>query len=196
MKNAKYIIIAIACICLLCGGFYLFTNDNPTGEKELTEVEKIIVKDLDGSYPKTPREVIKFYNRIIECYYGNTEVTDAQLEKLVDQMLCLLDEELRQVNPKDEYLRSVIADRAQYDREKKVVVNSDVCDSNDVQYIDDEKEGSTEVDKLAYVNTSYFINTDGSFAYTYQQFVLRQDDNGKWKILAFYEVEGDSAEDD
>ena len=195
MKNVKIIIIGIACICLICAGFFFFSKENATTEKELTEVEKIIVRDLKDNYPKTPREVVKFYNKIISCYYGG-ELKDAQLEKLADQMLLLLDEDLLVVNPRDEYINSVENDIEKYKTEKKKVVSTDVCDSNEVTYVNDEKEGSSEVDKLAYVNTSYFINTNGEFAYSYQQFVLRQDDDGRWKILTFYEVEGEPSDND
>jgi len=89
-----------------------------------------------------------------------------------------------------------VSDIEEYEEKNKYIVSTDVCDSNDVTYIDDVKDGSNEVDKLAYVNTSYFINTDGKFTNTYQQFVLRQDEDGRWKILTFYEVEGESEEDD
>lgn len=195
MKNVKYVIIGIACICLICVGFYFFSKENETPEKELTEVEKVILRDLEENYPKTPREVVKFYNKIVSCYYGE-ELTDEQLEKLVDQMLLLLDEDLLLVNTRDEYYDSVVSDIEQYQSMKKQVVRTDVCDSNEVKYIDDVKEGSTEVDELAYVNASYFINTDGNFAYSYQQFVLRQDDDGRWKILTFYEVEGEPSENE
>lgn len=195
MKNFKMIIIGIACICLICAGFFFFSKENATTEKELTEAEKLIVRDLKDNYPKTPREVVKFYNRIISCYYGG-ELSKDELTKLADQMLLLLDEDLLVVNPRDEYINSVENDIEKYKTEKKKIVSTDVCDSNDVKYINDEKEGTSEVDKLAYVNTSYFINTDGSFAYSYQQFVLRQDDDGRWKILTFYEVEGEPSDND
>lgn len=195
MKNVKIIIIGIACICLICAGFFFFSKENATTEKELTEVEKIIVRDLKDNYPKTPREVVKFYNKIISSYYGG-ELKDGELEKLADQMLLLLDEDLLVVNPRDEYINSVENDIEKYKTEKKKVVSTDVCDSNEVTYVNDEKEGSSEVDKLAYVNTSYFINTNGEFAYSYQQFVLRQDDDGRWKILTFYEVEGEPSDND
>ena len=85
--------------------------------------------------------------------------------------------------------------REEYNEKNKRIVNSDVCDSNDVVYVDDVKDGSTEVDKLAYVNASYFVNTDGEFTNTYQQFVLRQDENGRWKILTFYQIEGEKSDD-
>lgn len=191
MKNLKYVIIAVACICLICTGFYFFSKGNAATEEDLTEVEKLITRNLEENYPKTPREVVKFYNRIIGCYYGE-EVEGSQLEKLVDQTLLLLDEDLLLVNSRDEYYASVVSDIEKYKSEKKTVVSSDVCDSNDVKYVDDVKDGSIEVDKIAYVNASYFVNTNGNFAYTYQQFVLRQDDDGRWKILTFYEVEGES----
>ena len=90
MKNAKYVIIAIACICVICAGFFFFSQDNKENEKDLTEIEKVIVKDLDSNYPKTPREVVKFYNRIVKCYYGAEEPTEKQLGKLVDQMMCII----------------------------------------------------------------------------------------------------------
>lgn len=195
MKNAKYVIIGLACICLICIGFYFFSQGNATEEKELTEVEKVILRDLESNYPKTPREVVKFYNKIMLGYYGNEAATEEQVEKLVDQMMYLLDEDLLLVNPRDEYYKSVVSDIALYKEQNKKVVNADVCSSNEVKYITDVKEGTNEKDELAYVNTSYFVNTDGEFAYTYQEFVLRQDENGRWKILVFYEVEGEPSDD-
>lgn len=195
MKKAKLIIIAIACICLICGGYFLFSQNNTVSQEDLTEVEKVLVKDLKKDYPKTPREVVKFYNRIVKCYYGE-KLTDKQIEEMADQMLCLLDEDLLMVNPREQYHKSVMADIQEYASKNKRIVSTDVCDSNDVTYVDDVKDGSDEVDKLAYVNASYFVNTDGEFTNTYQQFVLRQDKDGRWKILTFYEVEGESREDD
>ena len=194
MKNAKYVIIAIACICAICAGFFFFSQDNKEQEKNLTEIEKVIVKDLKKNYPKTPREVVKFYNRIVKCYYGDTP-TEEQLNDLVDQMLGIMDEDLLLVNSRDVYYNSVVSDIAQYKQEKKQLVSTDVCDSNEVKYVTDHKDGESQKDELAYVNASYFINTDGKFAYTYQQFVLRQDVDGRWKILTFYQVEGEDSDD-
>lgn len=194
MKNAKYVIIAIACICVICAGFFFFSQDNKEDEKNLTEIEKVIVKDLNNNYPKTPREVVKFYNRIVKCYYGSEEPTEKQLSKLVDQMICLMDEDLLLVNPRDVYYNSVVSDINQYKNQKKQLVSTDVCDTNDVKYVTDDKNGQAEKDNLAYVTASYFINTDGKFAYTYQEFVLRQDTKGNWKILTFYQIQGDESD--
>ncbi len=193
MKNAKYVIIAIACICAICAGFFFFSQGNQEPEKDLTEIEKVIVKDLEKDYPKTPREVVKFYNRIAKCYYGSEQPTEKQLNDLVDQMLCILDDDLLLRNPRDSYYSSVVQDISQYKREKKQLVSTDVCDTNEVKYITDDKGGKK--DKLAYVDASYFLNTDGKFAYTYQQFVLREDEDGNWKIIAFYQIKGEQSDD-
>lgn len=194
MKNAKFIIIGIACVCLICAGFYFFSKENKDVEKDLTEIEKVIVKDLEQNYPKTPREVVKFYNRIVKCYYGD-EPTEKELNDLVDQMMYLLDEDLLLVNPRDTYYNSVVSDIKQYKEENKSVVSTDVCDSNDVTYVTDDKNGEGEKDELAYVTASYFVNEDGQFGYTYQQFVLRQDEDGRWKILTFYQIKGEDSDD-
>lgn len=195
MKNVKYVIVAIALICVICAGFFFFSEGNKEPEKNLTEVEKVIVKDMEENYPKTAREVVKFYNKIVECYYGSETPTEKQLNDLVDQMLCIMDEDLLLVNPRDTYYNSVLGDINQYKVQKKQLVSTDVCDSNDVKYVTDDKDGETESDKLAYVNASYFINADGKFGHTYQQFVLRQDEEGRWKILTFYKVQGEESDD-
>lgn len=195
MKNAKYVIIAIACICVICAGFFFFTQGTQENEKNLTEVEKVIVKDLKNNYPKTPREVVKFYNRIVKCYYGSEEPTEKQLGDLVEQMLCLMDDDLLLINPHDTYYKSVVQDISYYKQHNKQLVSTDVCDSNEVKYVTDDKDGEGESDKLAYVNASYFMNEDGKFGYSYQQFVLREDENGCWKILTFYQIQGEESDD-
>ena len=194
MKNAKYVIIAIACICVICAGFFIFSQGNQENEKNLTEIEKVIVKDMKNNYPKTPREVVKFYNRIVKCYYGSETPTEKQLNDLVDQMICMMDDDLLLVNPRNAYYNSVVQDIAYYKQNKKQLVSTDVCDSNDVKYVTDDKDGEGESDKLAYVDASYFMNEDGKFGYTYQQFVLRQDEEGRWKILAFYQIKGENSD--
>lgn len=195
MKNVKYVIIAIACVCVICTGFFFFIQGNQESEKNLTEIEKVIVRDLEKNYPKSPREVVKLYNRIVKCYYGSQVPTEKELEELVDQMLCIMDDDLLLVNPRDDYYASVVNDINQYKRDKKQLVSTDVCSTNDVKYVTDDKEGEGEKDELAYVDASYFVNNNGQFSYTYQQFVLRQGADGRWKILTFYQIEGEKSDD-
>jgi len=39
------------------------------------------------------------------------------------------------------------------------------------------------------------MNENNSFDRTNEMYVLRKDDDGDWKILVFYQVEGDSSDE-
>ena len=191
MMNVFIVIIAIACVGLVCGGFYLANQRNVASHEsggDVSEVQKLILKEIEDSYPSTPREVVKLYNRIVKCYYAG-ECTDEELDKLVSQTLLLFDDELKKANPKDEYLKSVKEDIEKYSKEKKTITNTTVCASNDVMYTQDKG------DSIAYVTASYFIQKNKNFDKTFQKFVLRKDSEGRWKILCFYKIEGDSSTD-
>ncbi len=188
MKKTGIVIIALVVIIVICGAFYAVNeNSKKESQKEasLTEIQKITTKDLDANYPQTPREVVKFYNKIVDCYYKD-QYTDDELDALADQALKLFDDELVQNNPKDTYKSSVIADVLNYEDQGKTISQINVCDSNDVKYITDDG------DNIAYVTASYFIKQDNSYSKTYQEYVLRKDAEGRWKILTFYKVESAS----
>ena len=74
---------------------------------------------------------------------------------------------------------------ASFRSDDKVMIQANVCDSNEVEYID--VDGASG----ALVEASYFMK-EGSkeFSRTYQQFLLRKDDSGNWKILGFVKVNG------
>lgn len=189
MKKTRIIIIVVACVALLVGGysFWMNRNSNASSEDvELTKVQQLITKDLSKNYPSTPREVIKTYNEIITCFY-NESYTEKELEALVDMTLMLMDEELAANNPKQEYLKSVKAEIAEFAAAERTIVSYTLPSSNEVEYrtVDDRE--------CAYVETSYFMKEKSSYSKTYQTYVVRKDDDGDWKILVFYKTEGDTS---
>lgn len=97
----------------------------------------------------------------------------------------LFDEELLDNNPRDDYFEALKADIDEYKNASKTIKSANVCDSNDIVY------KTIDGDECAYVSTSYFINEDKQYDYTYQTYVLRKDDAGEWKILVFYQTQGD-----
>lgn len=193
MKKVGTWIAALLCIVVVCGGFYFLKvrsdNELAKDKTEITEVHRIISKDLKGNYPATPREVVKFYNRIITAYYKET-YSDEELVEMTNQALALFDVKLLEVNPRKEYLSRVKADIANYKKRSKYIADARVCDSGDVLFVSDGE------DQLAYVTSSYFVREDNQYTKTFQQYVLRKDGDGNWKILVFYQIEGDSFEDD
>lgn len=179
MKKVRVIVIAVVCIAAICGGFFLFSQSlNQGNPDQLTELQKVLVEDLEKHYPPTEREVVKFYNRIVQCYHQDGLKKD-ELGKLVDQMMLLWDEDMLAKNPREVYLTAVQSDVELYKRLKKSIVSTTVCDSKDVIEKTDDRNG----DKLRFVETTYFVNTDGEFTYSRMIVGLRKNADGEWKII-------------
>ena len=117
-NGVKSTIIIVVCAALCLGYYYYLTQKDSGKEPTLSDVELIISKDLERSYPKTAREVVKFYNQILECYYSEN-YTQEQLGKMAAQARILMDDELQEINPQDLYLEAVKADISSYKEEKK-----------------------------------------------------------------------------
>ncbi len=191
MKNLKVVIIAVVCVAAICTAFFFFTESLGGGEGDLTEIEKVLTKDLDNNYPKTPREVVKFYNRIVACYH-NEATKEEQLEDLVDQMMKLFDADFKKELSREQYLSSVQSDVTLYKSIKRSIASMTVCDSNDVVYKTDERNG----DKIAFVDTDYFVNTNGTFTNSYLRIGLKQDAEGQWHIIGVTLREGAASDDE
>ena len=111
-RNVVRVILALVVIGLVVGVYYYFTVQKRASVEdavELTEVQKVITKDLDANYPATPREVVKYYNRIVKCFYNET-YTEDELYELGDQARKLFDEELLENNPRESYFDALKAD--------------------------------------------------------------------------------------
>lgn len=179
-KNGiKSLLIVVFCACLCIGYFYYLTQKTQK-ETVLKEAQQIISKDLENSYPKTAREVVKFYNRILKCYYSQ-EYTQEQLEQMTEQARTLMDEELRQNNPEDLYLQAVKQDISNYDEEGKTIYNISLEDSNEIEY------KTVKGQECAYVDVDYYVKTKGKSQRSSQTYILRRDDNNAWHILGFYQ---------
>ena len=190
-KKVGITIVATLCIALICVGYYFLKKEGAASENEaLTKVQKITTLDLEKEYPETPREVVKLYNKIISAFHQE-EYTQEELEKMCQVAYELMDDELQANNPFDSYLISVQADVELYEARKKEIVQTDVCDSNDVLYKTDSATG----EDLAYVSASYFVREDKEYTNTYQMYVMVKDEDGKWKIKVYYQIEAPKEEE-
>ncbi len=183
MRKVLRIGIAVICMVSLVVGYYAYLskrNDSTQVDDniELSEVQAIISKNFSREYPATPRAVVKWYNRIITAYYGE-EFTQEELEKMADQARYLMDDELLQYNPRDTYIASLTLEIEDYHNRSRTIVSSTVSDSNEVQY------KKVNGDDCAFLSTYYFIREGSSYDRTYEDFCLRKDENGNWKILTW-----------
>ena len=193
MKNLKIIVLAVVFIGLI-GGYYFYLSNRQSASAEdnveVTELDEVVSKDLENAYPPTPREVMKFYNRIVECAYAG-DYDDSDFSKLASQARALMDEELLEQNPEQEYAQQFRREIASFKEGSQQIMQTSVCDTDEVVY--QEIEGR----KCAYVETIYFMKEGKSdFTRSYQRFLLRKDDKGNWKILAFYLINRKKASDE
>ena len=183
MKKALRIGIAVICMASLVVGYYAYLshrNDKvkPEENVETTEVQAIINKKFTTDYPATPRAVVKWYNRIITAFYAE-EFDQGQLEKMADQARFLMDDELLKYNPRDTYMASLSMEIEDFHNRSRTIVSSTVSDSKEVQY------KTVNGYECAFVSVYYFIREGSSYTRTYEDFCLRKDAKGHWKILTW-----------
>ena len=189
-KKRGGVILLILIAALIVGAFALVAYRTPKTAEEATEVtekDELMSKNIAAGYPATPREVMKLYNRYMLCLYGveGSELKDEEVRALGIKMREMFDEELLEANPQEAHLLSLAQEMASFRSDEKVMIQANVCDSNEVDYID--VDGASG----ALLEASYFMK-EGSkeFSRTYQQFLLRKDESGNWKILGFVKVNG------
>lgn len=187
-KYARIIGISVLCIALIVGYYYYLSHkdkkDVETGTK-VGAVAEVLLEDLDKNYPPTPREVVKFYNQILTCFY-NEDYDDDQLEALGDQARKLMDTELLNNNPKEIYLSSLKKEVEEYKDKGQTLADTTVSSSNEIDY------KTVDGKECAFVTASYFIKEGNSYNRTYQEYILRKDTDKNWKIVGYQLVKGDS----
>lgn len=174
IKNAFGIVIIVAVVVV----FLLMINGGVGIEmrKKVYDKDKLVAMDLTKEYPSSPREVVTLYSRIIKCMY-NEKYEDEEFKMLLDRMRMLMDEELLDKNPYDEQRLNVIKDIEEYKAEKKTISSFKVAASDDVTY------QNLEGKDYSFVATTYNTESSKGQSRTKQQYVLRKDSNGNWRIL-------------
>ena len=189
-KKRGGVILLILIAVLIVGACALVAYRTPKTAEEATEVtekDALMSKNIEVSYPSTPREVLKLYNRYMVCLYGveSNQLTDDEVRTLGIKMRQMYDEELLEANQQESHLQKLTQEIVAFQADEKVMIQANVCDSNEVDYID--VDGASG----ALLEASYFIKKGSKeFSRTYQQYLMRKDANGNWKILGFVKVNG------
>ena len=86
MGKVKVGIIIVILIAMVGGYYFYLSNFRDTDEETVvTEVQDVLLKNLDTDYPPTPRELLKYYSDITKCLY-NEKYTEEQLEQMADKL--------------------------------------------------------------------------------------------------------------
>lgn len=174
----KSIVLVVLGGIVILGLYLMFTRGKPAAKDEeykLTAVDEITTTELDKNYPADPRMVVELYSKTMRILYRET-YTDEQRKKMLNVLAGIMDDEL--LANQSNFERSMISE---IDQKKKE-------DYSIPSYAVDNKEPEgVKVDgrKMCTVECLFSIRKGTKGTTARYQFILRQDDAGKWKILGW-----------
>lgn len=148
-------------------------------EKPNTEAQNILSKDIDRNYPATVREVVRLFARISKCYHNET-ISQEEFTKLVELQRKLFDEEFLENNPLDTFTNNLSAEIEAAKSKKYQMVTWRVQKESSVETWQDGENN------FARIVASFTMN-DKEIGYTrtFEEFLLREDENDRWKIVGW-----------
>ncbi len=182
-KIKLIIIFSVVSVILLAVFFWLNNRpDDGIFEKKTvasdSQIKKLLSKNIDASYPGTPREVVKLYLNIIQCMY-NSKWTESEFDGLIAMQRGLFDEEFLFANPLDRHKAVAKAEAAAAKENSRTILTYKVQSNNKTDRY--KKNG----DSLASLSSYYMMKEGTKYTYVYVEFVLREDENHRWKILGY-----------
>lgn len=187
VKGLKGVLIVLGLAIMLVLYFYYLSNKTQkTGDEEvenkITPVQLALQRNLTTNYPATPKEVVKYFGEITQCYY-NEELTDADIEALAGQMLKLYDDELVSYKTWQDYIFDLKGDITFYKTNGYKVSNYVPSASTDVFYFSEDGYDWARLYCLFTIKSGkYFKNIN-------EVFVLRKDEKSHWRIYGWKEVD-------
>ena len=179
----KGLVIIVALIMISIFVFLYFNSlekkittkgDNISTEQE--EVNLLLELNLEKEYPKTPRDTVETFSRLLQTLYS--DISDEDIRALAIKVRSLYDDELLDNNPQEKYLKKMYAE-LEAAREAGRTITKYLLVNEDMELI--EKRGGKEYAK---VYASYTVKNKSRKIET-KEFILRKDQEGRWKILGW-----------
>lgn len=179
--RATRITIIIFILVLALVGYYAYLSNKSKAERateSMTAIETALSRDLSKDYPPTPKEVMKYYNEILKCFY-NEDCTDEDVEALGIKARGLYDEELLAANELGTYLIKLKDDVDKYQEDGRRMTNTAVSSSTNVDYY------SRDGYSFARLLCTYNINENGKNETMTVVYLLRKDSEKHWKVYGW-----------
>lgn len=188
-KN-KGLLIAVVLILLVIGYFYSFSRRNvPQPEETETEIEvmtatqQVLARDLEISYPPTPREVVKYFSEITQCFY-NEELSAEDIYALGMKARDLYDAELVANQTEADYMAALKYDIQDFNNKNRTIVSYEPSSSLDVETF------SEDGYEWARLYCNYGVKQGEILYNSNMVFILRKDENEHYKIYGWKLAEG------
>lgn len=181
-------VLAVMVITVFALYYYLVNKvERSSPEVETTAIQDVLLRNLETDYPATVREVIKYYNEIMSCYYSESP-TDAELKDLADKALELYDTELVNFQSEEMYLADLKTEIAGFASSGTVLSHVALASSTAVDYF------TYNGRECAQIRCIYTMRQKTSLVTIKEIYVLRKDDSGRWKILGWTPAEDETTE--
>ena len=181
-KGVKGTIILVILIMMVISYYFYLSNKTVPDKKEestqLTVVQSLLLDNLEMQYPPSPKEVVKYYCEITQAFYNET-YTDEELTELALKIRELYDDELLANNSQDQYLIDIKTDIQSFRQKKCTISSYTTSTSMDVEYF------SADGFEFAKLYCMFTLRQGTDLRYTTEQFLLRKDDTGHWKIYGW-----------
>lgn len=180
-KSSTRITLIIILMIVAVVGYYAYLSNKSKETKDeasMTFIQKTLSRDLNLDYPPTPKEVIKYYTDIEKCFY-NEKCTEEEIESLAMKARELYDQELLDHNEKDAYLRQLKSEIDNYKTKKRKINHVSVASSTNVD------EYTVDGYSFARLRCAYSILEGGNSKPTNMVYLLRRDENRRWKIYGW-----------
>ena len=197
MKQPKGIkgIIVLVIMGLLVGGYFFYLSnkmgpaeEETTDSQILTQTQLVLSRDLATNYPPTPREVVKYFSEVTQCYYGE-EHDDEELKALGLKMRGIYDNELINNQSEQQYLDLLKKDIQEYKDNNRTIISYSPSPAVDVETFVHEGH------ECAKLYCMYDIKQDSLVYHTNIVFILRKDDDGHYKIYGWKNVKNEDNTD-
>lgn len=187
-KGIKGMILLAVLVCLVLGYyFYLSNRDVPetetTDAEIMTMTQRALARNLETNYPPSPREVVKYFSEITQCFY-NEEHSEEELKALGLQMRGIYDDELIANQTEEEYLDLLQKDIDEYKANDRTISAYSPSSSVDVENF------SQDGYEWARLYCVYDIKQDSLLYQTTLCFILRKDENDHYKIYGWKKTDG------
>ena len=187
-KGLRGILILLFAAMAFAGIFFRLNNKQQGGSEEeevvaATPIEIALERNLNTNYPGTPKEVVKYFSEITQCYYNETFDDDEQLEALARQMY---DDELVSYKSYEDYMFDLKSDINFYNENGYKISSYAPSQSTDVVFF---TEDGFEWARLW---CAYTIKSGKYYKTINEVFVLRKDDKSHWRIYGWKEDKEDN----
>lgn len=182
-KGVKGIVILVILAVLIISYYhYLSNRQQPDKENQeevvvMTPVQEVLSRDLETNYPATPREVVRYFSEITQCFY-NEEYAEEELQAMALKIREIYDDELVANQTEVDYLQKLNEDIALFKENNRTISSFALSSTVDVETFQEDGYEWAKLYCIYSIKEEVLTNSN-------IQFLLRKDEDGHYKIYGW-----------